>query len=243
MRILFLVLIAFLNIAPVSANATEMVVESVKSIINSSPIKNYSDVHFTSTYYLDDVAITDHASQYMAVCEKHKKLHIAKAFSTHLIKKINKLPNIDFKKILNNLTHTELKKYGGTISSDLINSKEAGDLLLLISGELLKYHEKIIETKNWRKKLKNIEFNKNKHISFEGGVVFHKAGFPFPESPCYVSPVGFDDENGRLHYTEFDATLDAWLYSFWYRRFKEETFEITNLLINIVISTLSNNKF
>jgi uncharacterized protein Usg len=111
-----------------------------------------------------------------------------------------------------------------------IVKNEKFDISLLIK-ELLLYHSKIIGTRNWKSKFKLISNNEK---YFKRGKIYHEYGFPQPDSECYLTKMEAHYNNSR-NYHDFDASLEAWLYSFWNRRFNEGTIEITHSILKWVI--------
>lgn len=100
--------------------------------------------------------------------------------------------------------------------SSLSREELRGDDITTLHGsvlidELLAYHAKIVRTPGWAAKLKEIRLLGQ----LRNGAVFHERGFPRPDNKCYLN-------NG-----DYDASIEAWLYSFWARRHKEGTMDAT----------------
>ena len=240
--VVYLTLILSCSLAMGSSDS--IVLNQIDGLIKNTPPSDFSNIHFESNFYPETLDMgsaeepRDHFARYSDVCGEFTKLHQAKGYVTRLVKKINH-NEIDLKTPISTASDVKIHEYQSLYSDGLLVEPEAKDLILVISKELLKYHEKITAIEQWEKKLSNVQFTTNQYARYRKGMVFHDAGFPFPESPCFVSAVGYGDSKGGLHYTEFDVTLDAWLYSFWYRRLSEGSFEVSYNIISSIVTMLS----
>lgn len=104
-----------------------------------------------------------------------------------------------------------------------IMSNEALDFRPL-TKTLLDYHDKIVETPDWKSKLEGLNLKKP-WIDFSGGAKYHEAGFPEPEDACFIAKANGQFRNSQ--YYEINSDLEAWLYSFWHRRYTEGMFSIS----------------
>lgn len=110
------------------------------------------------------------------------------------------------------------------------NSKyNAHDLL----NELLAYHDKITSTENWQEIFKEIDSkNDSNRLRFRQGRLYHDAGFPKPSTKCTMGKVL--SYNKPFHmYAEGDATLEAWFYSFWHRRYNDGLMDIVFKILTL----------
>lgn len=121
-----------------------------------------------------------------------------------------------------------LVKYKTVIKNKIFN-------MYLLIDELLIYHKKIIETKGWNSKFDLITKHEKR---LDNGSIYHKYGFPNPDSECYMLKMVVDSGSDRT-YSDWDSSLEAWLYSFWHRRYNEGTFEVTEKILKWLTS---NNK-
>ena len=95
-------------------------------------------------------------------------------------------------------------------------------------GELISYHEKIISTTSWI-----TLFNNSTNVRYDNGAWFHNKGFPDNEDSCRKLRYPAWG-NGR----EVIVDPEGWLYSFWLRRYKAGTGEITITLLRMLSKTL-----
>lgn len=75
--------------------------------------------------------------------------------------------------------------------------------------ELLEYYDKIVKHPNWEIHFQEI----NRELYLKGGTVFYNHGFERPQNECYYLSLSW----------AYDVSIDAWLYSFWLRRYNEGT--------------------
>lgn len=101
------------------------------------------------------------------------------------------------------------------LSAEELKSRGVG----VVVEELIRYHDKIIRTKDWEAKFKEI----SGLGGLKNGRVFHERGFPAPSERCFSLSGGGE--------ASWDAGIDAWLYSFWMRRHGEGTMGATVKLL------------
>ncbi len=91
------------------------------------------------------------------------------------------------------------------------------DMVSLVD-ELLSYYNKIQQTTNWEDKFKQTSL-KDADLT----ELFYTKGFAKSSNECYLTNVEF--EQGDVYLSEYYSTMDAWLYSFWLRRYNEGNME------------------
>ena len=112
----------------------------------------------------------------------------------------------------------------------LIQEQEA-DVLI---EELLKYYNKITSTPDWEKRLKVIlkEPPEDKEEPLYKRV--QKSGFKPSSNICYNTLIDYssnpDEEKGVFFYTS-EVTLDSFLYSFWARRYQNNTMKTAKAIL------------
>lgn len=124
-------------------------------------------------------------------------------------------------------TAEQLLKMFRDASSMLADIKKLGGDFLI--KELLVYHGKIVATGAWEQKFKVLADISKNVGQLDNGKIFHSKGFPPPSEPCYMN-------NG-----DNDASIEAWLYSFWLRRYQEGNMTTTFEILKVLDKQLSTN--
>lgn len=110
----------------------------------------------------------------------------------------------------------------GRAVDKIVRPLELEQLLL----DLPRYYEAVVNTPDWEKKFAKI----SAMGSLDAGNIFHLAGFPEMESKdYYTNSLELQVESMELY--EYDSSIEAWLYSFWLRRWKECNMEAARLAI------------
>jgi hypothetical protein len=98
--------------------------------------------------------------------------------------------------------------------------------------DLPRYYEAVVNTPDWEKKFSKIL--SQDYVWLDKGVIFHLAGFPEMETEDrYTSPMNtlrLSDDSFYLD--EAGSSMEAWLYSFWMRRWKEGNMEAARLAVD-----------
>lgn len=106
-----------------------------------------------------------------------------------------------------------------------------------ILKELPRYYDAVVNTADWQKKFQKILAQK--YSPLNGGAIFHLAGFPeIGDKPYYMGALDIElaDESFSLY--EADTSTEAWLYSFWMRRWLEGTMEAARVAIDLLNKVL-----
>ena len=91
--------------------------------------------------------------------------------------------------------------------------------------ELPRYYEAIVATADWQKKFSKI-MGEGEYPSIQRGKIFHIAGFPeIGDKPYYTAAMEIELKDDTMYLSEWDASAEGWLYSFWMRRWREGTME------------------
>lgn len=240
MKIRSLVLMLIAGNSAIAAEAPGQLValaDGAYEAINAITVEDFASVHFESNHYLEEPG-SDHPSRYESTCADYRDLNIAKAVVTRFANNIRAGAGADLGSVLADTSEVQWNALSTAARQPYVRDQTKGHYVLTISSELLVYHNKVTGTDNWEQKFDSLDGQLTGFGSLKRGVIFHEAGFPAPADACYLSAVGFNDSNGRLVYTEFDATLEAWLYSFWYRRYREGSFNTTRYLLDLVVEAL-----
>lgn len=115
----------------------------------------------------------------------------------------------------------------GRAVSKIVRPLELEQALL----ELPRYYEAIVNTPDWEKKFSKIL--SRDYASLERGVIFHLAGFPEMEhQPYYTQSISVGLADLSFDLDESDSSIEAWLYSFWLRRWYEGNMDAAKLVID-----------
>ncbi len=129
------------------------------------------------------------------------------------------------------LADRELLRHWIELATGLLPSLRGEDVHIALE-ELRRYHDRIVELPGWRDKLHSVAGElkvrgeaERETIHYVGGPlhgVFHRAGFPASQRPCFLASVS----SGARDFSNEDirVTNEGWLYSFWARRFFSGTF-------------------
>lgn len=104
--------------------------------------------------------------------------------------------------------------------------------LQAILKELPRYYEAVVSTEDWEKKFQKI-LARGHYPSLDGGTIFHLAGFPeIGDKPYYTAAMDIELADGSLSLYEADSSVEAWLYSFWLRRWHDGTMDAAKLAVD-----------
>lgn len=97
--------------------------------------------------------------------------------------------------------------------------------------ELPVYYRAVVATENWEDKFDRI------YQGLENGPglaqSFKIAGFPtIHRDPWYQRPLELELQDGSLSLWEIDASMEGWLYSFWFRRYCEGSMELVRRVLD-----------
>jgi len=119
-----------------------------------------------------------------------------------------------------------------------------------LTDELVHYYNKIVAVDGWKEKFDTLAIATNKPYGLDQGKVFHRVGFPTPANMCYLKDTTMKFDIGRLsegiqmgsEYFDSDSNMDAWLYSFWLRRYSEGNMEQVHSAL-LIANKFSNATF
>jgi len=101
--------------------------------------------------------------------------------------------------------------------------------------ELLRYHQNIVRTPAWEEKFGTLIEGEANLVD---GAHFHRVGFPKTEDPCYHLAFMF----GSGHPIGYDHGTEGWMYSFWVRRFMEDTTSTTETILKWALTFLPQER-
>ena len=106
-----------------------------------------------------------------------------------------------------------------------------------ILKELSRYYDAVVNTADWQKKFQKILAQK--YTPLNGGAIFHLAGFPeIGDKPYYMGAMDIELADGSLYLDEWDSSTEAWLYSFWMRRWQEGTMDAARVAVDLLNKAL-----
>ena len=106
-----------------------------------------------------------------------------------------------------------------------------------ILKELPRYYDAVVNTADWQKKFQKIL--SQKYTSLNGGTIFHLAGFPeIGDKPYYMGAMDIELTDSSLYLDEWDSSTEAWLYSFWMRRWLEGTMDAARVAVDLLNKAL-----
>ena len=106
-----------------------------------------------------------------------------------------------------------------------------------ILKELPRYYDAVVNTADWQKKFQKILAQK--YTPLNGGAIFHLAGFPeIGDKPYYMEAMDIELTDGSFSLYEADTSAEAWLYSFWIRRWQEGTMDAARVAVGLLNKAL-----
>ncbi len=106
-----------------------------------------------------------------------------------------------------------------------------------ILKELPRYYDAVMNTADWQKKFQKILASE--YPSLNGGAIFHLAGFPeIGDKPYYMGTMDIELTDGSFSLYEADTSDEAWLYSFWMRRWQEGTMDAARVAVDLLNKAL-----
>lgn len=95
--------------------------------------------------------------------------------------------------------------------------------------ELPVYYRAVVSTEDWEEK-----FDKILDLGdLNAGKTFYLTGFPkVNKEAAYTAPVSVDLRDGNMSLYEFDSSVEAWLYSFWMRRYQDGSMETVKKILD-----------
>ena len=101
--------------------------------------------------------------------------------------------------------------------------------------ELPAYYRAVVSTTDWEEKFDNIlELG-----DLNAGKTFYLAGFPkVNKEAAYTTPVSVELRDESMSLYEFDSSVEAWLYSFWLRRYQDGSMEMVKKVLDWLNSEL-----
>lgn len=162
-------------------------------------------------------------------CDEPNKIKVAEQLTMALA--VYRSLGLDYDQADNIMKQLELGTDDIIYYQDIIKEASRNKALNfnLLLKELLVYHKKITSVTDWEKKLDSITYS----IQFDSGKTFHGLGFPPPSSNCLLY-----DYYAYWGRAIIKVDLEMWLYSFWLRRYKSETMDITHASIKILLELL-----
>lgn len=100
--------------------------------------------------------------------------------------------------------------------------------------ELPVYYDAVVSVDDWEEKMDLIlETNEGWGPMLNRGKVFHLAGFPkVNKKKEFTLPIGVSTADDSLYYYDGDSSIEAWLYSFWMRRYHQGTMGIVKTMLD-----------
>ncbi len=100
--------------------------------------------------------------------------------------------------------------------------------------ELPAYYDAVMSTDGWEEKFDTIlENEEGWGPQLSRGKTFHLAGFPkVNKKKEYVTAVDVQTKDDELYYSEADSSIEAWLYSFWMRRYDEGSMDMVKSVLD-----------
>jgi len=95
--------------------------------------------------------------------------------------------------------------------------------------ELPVYYRAVVSTEDWEEK-----FDKILDLGdLNAGKTFYLTGFPkVNKEAVYTTPMNVDLHDGTMSLYEFDSSVEAWLYSFWLRRYQDGSMEMVKKVLD-----------
>ena len=107
-----------------------------------------------------------------------------------------------------------------------------------ILKELPRYYDAVVNTADWQKKFGKI-MGEGEYPSIQRGKIFHIAGFPeIGDKPYYMEAMDIRLTDGSFSLYEADTSAEAWLYSFWMRRWLEGTMDAARVAVDLLNKAL-----
>ncbi|MDI9388919.1 MAG: hypothetical protein QM441_06800 [Synergistota bacterium] len=100
--------------------------------------------------------------------------------------------------------------------------------------ELPVYYDAVMSTDGWEEKFETIlDDEEGWGPQLNRGKSFHLAGFPkVNKKKEYITAVDVETKDGALYYSEADSSIEAWLYSFWMRRYDEGSMDMVKSVLD-----------
>jgi hypothetical protein len=100
--------------------------------------------------------------------------------------------------------------------------------------ELPVYYKAVKSKADWQEKFDLIlETGDAYGPSLNRGKTFHLAGFPKVNTKKeYTMAIDVEFKDESLYYSEADSSMEAWLYSFWLRRYQEGSMETVKVILD-----------
>lgn len=119
-------------------------------------------------------------------------------------------------------------------------AKSEGFLFWPIINQLVLYHDKIQTKSDWQQDFDAIL--KNNHPLGELISRFYEHGYPQSKHACFTQPLAISATDGLGHtWAGSRITLDEWFYSFWLRRYKEKTHDVTYVALKMLQMLTTND--
>lgn len=101
--------------------------------------------------------------------------------------------------------------------------------------ELPVYYRAVVSTEDWEEK-----FDKILDLGdLNAGKTFYLTGFPkVNKEAVYTTPMSVELHDGSMSLYEFDSSVEAWLYSFWLRRYQDGSMEMVKKVLDWLNSEL-----
>lgn len=101
--------------------------------------------------------------------------------------------------------------------------------------ELPAYYDAIMSKEDWQEKFDLILDTGDAYgPNLDRGKTFHLAGFPkVNKKKEYTVSIEVElNDDSQYYYSEIDSSMEAWLYSFWLRRYQEGSLETVKTILD-----------
>lgn len=117
----------------------------------------------------------------------------------------------------------------------LLNSltPNQGKLFRPLTTHLLEYHKIITSKDNWQLQMKNLEMIANATGAGNSMEKIYELGYPKSDNPCFTTKLSLEISSPSMVALS-NITLEKWFYTFWARRFSEETMSATYLGLKLL---------
>ncbi len=114
-----------------------------------------------------------------------------------------------------------------TIVENLQSFPDTLEMYQLLIDTLLTYNKRIRSVDNWRSRFDKLLAGQRDRLN--SNTAFHKAGFPASRDSC------------MLKSSNRECSLESWCYGFWIRRYQEQMFDLSEMILRWTLNLLNRN--
>lgn len=200
----------------------------VDTVSTTQPKSNdLIDNLFSRTKTLNPLTVSPYQTSTSTVCDKESK-EVLDAWLQFLIIHIEfELNSVTYDKaIINEFLLSKAK---------LLNSLTPTQVKLFrpLTKHLLEYHKIITSKNNWQSQMKNLEMISNATGAGNSMEEIYKLGYPKSDNPCFTTKLSLEISSPPMVALS-KITLEKWFYTFWARRFSEDTMSTTYLGLKLL---------